>query len=166
MDIINGPGVVERPIQPTLGIRVTTPFRGMLAVRDQLLQELFGWLETHQLADVGDSFLRLHVIDMDGPMDLEVGVITASRLDGDDRMRPGEFPAGPYAAMTYRNHARRANQTLLDWVHSHDLELDRHDEPEGDAFACRYEVYRTDPRSNPRKTQWTVELNIRLAGAS
>jgi effector-binding domain-containing protein len=166
MEIIDGPAVVERPSQHTLGIRLTTPFRGMLGVRDQLLDELFGWLDGHQLADAGDSFLRLNVIDMDGPMDLEVGVITGSRYDGDDRVHPGEFPAGRYAALTYQNHARRANKTLLDWVSSEGLELDRHDEPEGDAFACRYEVYRTDPRSQPRKTQWVVELNLRLADGS
>ena len=33
----------------------------------------------------------------------------------------------------------------------------------GDAFACRYEAYITDPRTEPRKTKWEVELNMRVA---
>jgi hypothetical protein len=41
--------------------------------------------------------------------------------------------------------------------------LDCWDEPSGDAFACRYEAYITDPRTEPRKTKWEVELNMRVA---
>lgn len=41
--------------------------------------------------------------------------------------------------------------------------FDRHDEPEGDAFACHYEAYLTDPSDEPRKTKWDVELAFRIA---
>lgn len=40
--------------------------------------------------------------------------------------------------------------------------FDRSDDPNGDRFACRYEAYLTDPRTEPRKTKWEVELNIRV----
>jgi hypothetical protein len=71
--------------------------------------------------------------------------------------------AGRYATMAYRDHARRANQALQDWVQENDLVLDRRTTPEGDAFACRYEAYWTDPIVEPRKTKWTVELAMLLA---
>jgi hypothetical protein len=71
--------------------------------------------------------------------------------------------AGRYATMTYRNHAYRANQALQDWARDNDLVLDRRTLPEGDAFACRYEAFWTDPAVESRKTRWTVELAIRLA---
>ena len=94
MDLLEAPRVVERPEQHYLGIRVITPFRGMLAKRNELLDELFGWLRTAGVDDSGMFFLRLHVIDMAGPMDLEVGMMTPKPLPGDDRVRPATLPAG------------------------------------------------------------------------
>ena len=162
MDLLEPPRVVERPDADYLGIRVVTPFRGMLSVRNELIDELSAWLVQQGIDDVGMFFLRLHVIDMNGPMDLEVGVTTSGPLAGDDRVRPAVLPAGRYATLTYRNHSLRANRALLDWAGAEALSLDRRDTPEGDLFGCRYELFRTDPRKEPRKTKWQVELNIRL----
>jgi hypothetical protein len=163
MEIIDGPRIVAKPEVPCLGIRLVTPFRGMLAVRDTLLEELYGWLAGHAITETGNMFFRLHVIDMEGPMDLEVGVITDRPLDGDDRVRPSVLPAGNYASLTYVNHARRANKTLIDWCRANDVAFDRSDVPEGDRFGCRYEEYLTDPRTERMKTKWRIGLNIRVA---
>ena len=84
------------------------------------------------------------------------------RLAGDGRVRPAVLPAGSYVTLTYRNHALRANRALLEWAGENKAVLDRCDVAAGDAFACRYEAYLTDPRTEPRKTTWEVELNIRV----
>ncbi|MEU4395677.1 GyrI-like domain-containing protein [Kribbella sp. NPDC023855] len=162
MELLEPPRVVERPQQDYVGIRVVTPFRGMLSKRNELLDELSAWLVQQGEDDAGPFFLRLHVIDMSGPMDLEVGVITPTPLAGDARVQPATLPAGHYATLTYRNHSLRANGTLIDWSAAQNLTFDRHTIPEGDHFTCRYELFRTDPRTEPRKTKWEVELNIRL----
>ncbi|MGN6676227.1 MAG: hypothetical protein ACTHKL_00400, partial [Streptosporangiaceae bacterium] len=83
---------------------------------------------------------------------------------GDERVTQAVLPAGEYATLTYRDHARRANGALIDWAAANDVRLDSHVEPDGDRFACRYEAYLTDPFTEPRKTKWEVELNIRVAG--
>jgi len=83
-----------------------------------------------------------------------------------DRVRPGVLPAGDYATKNYRDHARRANRALIEWAAANGVAFDREDDPAGDRFACRYEAYMTDPRTEPRKTKWVVELNIRAAGSS
>jgi hypothetical protein len=70
-------------------------------------------------------------------------------IKGDDRVQPGTLPGGRYATLTYRDHARRANKLLIEWARDHDLTFDRHDTPEGDAFACRYEGYPTDRDVTP-----------------
>jgi effector-binding domain-containing protein len=163
VQIVKPPRVEQRPEKNYLGIRVVTPFRGMLRVRDELLAELYKWLESHDIQPSGPFFLRLNVIDMEGPMDLEVGVVTTTKLKGDDRVRPGVLPPGGYATLTYQDHARRANKALIDWARDNGVAFDRWDEPAGDAFACRYEAYITDPRLEPRKTKWVVELNMRVA---
>lgn len=119
-------------------------------------------LTSNAVRDTGHCFLRLHVIDMAGPMDIEVGVITEHPQPGDARIRTGELPAGHYATMAYRLHDRRANKFLLDWMATQGLTVDREDRPEGDAFAARYEAYPTDPRTEPRKTQRVTELNMKV----
>jgi hypothetical protein len=164
MEIVEPPRVEERPAISYVGIRVVTPFRGMLATRDRLLAEARAGIQEAGIETVGYGFLRLHVIDMNGPMDLEAGYFTAgSTRSAHTRLQPGSMPAGRYATMKYRDHARRANQTLQDWARDNDLVLNRHAVREGDQFACRYEAYWTDPIVEPRKTRWTVELSILLA---
>jgi hypothetical protein len=164
MEIIEPPRVEERPAIPYVGIRVVTPFRGMLSVRDQLLAEAREAIKEARIETVGYGFLRLHVIDMDGPMDLEAGYFTPgpARIEH-PRLRPGSMAAGSYATMRYRDHARRANQALQDWARDNGAVLDRRTVPAGDAFACRYEAFWTDPTVEPRKTRWTVELSMLLA---
>ena len=96
-------------------------------------------------------------------MDLEVAVLVDGPCEGDGRVRPDELPAGEYATFTFRDHARRAHGLLIDWARDEGLQFDRRDVAEGDAFACRYEAYLTDPKVEPRRTRWDVELAIKLA---
>jgi len=107
VEIVEPARVEERAEVPYIGIRVITPFRGMLGVRDRLLAEARSGIKEAGIETVGYGFLRLHVIDMDV--------------------------------------------------------LDRRTVPEGDAFACRYEAFWTDPAVESHKTRWTVELAILLA---
>src|SRR5258708_4450500 len=131
VEIIEEPRVVRRAAADYLGIRTVTPFRGMLRVRDDLMSELNDWLTAHQI-DAGPFFLRLHVIDMEGPMDLEVGAVTKGSIAGGARVRPGVLPAGGYATLTYRDHARRANRALTEWASANGVEFDRSDDQNGD----------------------------------
>jgi hypothetical protein len=163
MEIVEPPRVEERTEIPFVGIRVITPFRGMLAERDRLLAEAREVITETAIETVGFGFLRLHVIDMGGPMDLEVGYFTAEPVGiVHPRLRPGLMAAGTYATMTYRDHAIRANKALQEWTRDSGLELDRRTVSEGDEFSCRYEAYWTDPALEPRKTRWAVELSILL----
>jgi effector-binding domain-containing protein len=162
--MIAPPRVEQRPERLYVGIQVVTPFRGMLKVRDELLQEVRAWLESSDVEPIEHGFLRLHVIDMSGPMDIEVGYFTRRSCEGGGRIKPGSMPAGRYATLTYRDHSVRANRALIEWARDNGIEFDRHEEPEGDAFGCRYEANLTDPRQEPRKTRWDVELAFRIVG--
>jgi effector-binding domain-containing protein len=162
METIEGPAIIARAERHCAGIRVITPFRGMFAVRDELMRELYAWLDDHGV-DHGHAFFRLHVVDMAGSMDVEVGVVTEKPVTDDGRVAAGVLPAGHYATMVYVGHGHQANRALLDWVRANDLVLDCVEDPSGDQFGCRYEAYLTDPRSERMKTRWQVELAIRLA---
>jgi hypothetical protein len=162
VEVIAPPRVVQRPERVYLAIRVVTPFRGMLKMRDELLREVRAFMERSDAEPIEHGFLRLHVIDMNGPMDIEAGYFTRRPCSGEGRVQPGAMPRGRYATLTYRDHSLRANRALIDWARDNGIEFDRHEQPEGDAFACRYEANLTDPKEEPRKTRWDVELAFRI----
>lgn len=159
---IGTPGIDRRTAKQYVGLRIVTPFEGMFAQTDKLFRELRQWVNGHGLAEQGPYFLRYHVIDMKGLMDVEAGFVVKSRLTGDERVKGGVLPAGRYAHLTYSRYALRGNQALSIWVQEKKLEVDREITSKGEAFVCRYEAYLTDYRSEPRKTKWQVDLAFRL----
>lgn len=163
MTIIREPNVDQYAEQPYLGIRVQTPMKGMFTVVAQLRKELSGWVKQNQINPAGAPFLRYHVIDMAGEMDIEVGFPIIAPLLGDERVKAGLLPAGRYANLVYTGHGLTGNKTLLVWIKEQGLTLDRWEDPRGDAFRARYERYLTDPAVEPRKTKWEIELAMKLA---
>jgi hypothetical protein len=164
MELLASPTLETRPVTHTLGIRLVTPFRGMLATRDRLWAELRIALAARGITGIGPQFLRLHVIDMRGLMDIEAGVVVHEPLPGDGRVVAGHFPAGTYATLTHRDHSLRANKMLLDWTAQSAIPLDKHSTPQGDHFACRYELILSDVLSERKKTQWIVQINLLTGG--
>lgn len=161
LDIQDGPRIEHRPERPTLGIRLVTPFRGMLAVRDSLIDELAQWLDEHGVEPGGPFFLRLHAVDMAGDMDIEVGVLDTTAADSSaGRVREGSAPAGDYALLAYRGSSMQANKALLAWAPEQGRRFDA--DPKTGAWAGRFEILRTDPRIERRKTRWIVELAFLL----
>jgi effector-binding domain-containing protein len=161
--MIGEPRIVKRAEQPYLGIRFRAPFRGMFAQVSKQLPALERWLRQHEITPAGPRFLRYHVIDMAGEMDVEVGVPVAAPLRGEGRVKPGLLPAGRYASLIYVGLGLAANKALQEWAHAKNLQLDKWADPKGDAFGCRYEAYLTDPKVEPRKKHWEIELSMRLA---
>lgn len=164
--MIGEPKITYREQRLSMGIRTIAPFRGMFAVRDALLKELRLWVKEHDITEEGPYFLRYHVIDMNGPMDIEVGYVVPEHLAGDARVVPTVLPAGNYASLIYLRYGLRGNKALLGWAEANNIRWDRWDDPAGDAFRCRYEAYLTDYRVEPRKSKWQVELAIKLADDS
>jgi len=156
MEIIDGPRIDTRAERATVGIRRRVPFRGMLAERDRLLRELIDWLDTHRIDPDGPFFLRLRVVDIAAEMDIEVGVVSSAAPDGP--VTAGTMPAGRYAMFAYRLHSLQANRLLLSWAAEQDFAFDVVTTDAGDRWAGRFEIYLTDPRTEPRKTRWITEL--------
>ena len=160
--ITSQPQLERREEQPTLGIRVQTPMRGMGKVVGLLMRELDAWMERSGITALGPPLLRYYVIDMAGEMDIEAAYPTAAGLPGDERVRPGILPAGTYAALVYQGSGLTGNRALIEWARDNAVAWDRWDDPNGDAFRCRYERYLTDPMVEPRKTRWQVEVAIKV----
>jgi hypothetical protein len=57
----------------------------------------------------------------------------------------------------------RIADKLNEWVRAQGMDFDRWDTEQGDNFRGRYETFLTDPRVEPRKSKWKIEVAIKLA---
>lgn len=160
------PSVTERPAQPYVAIRAETTMQTMDTVLVPLFPQVFGWLAERGIPPVGPPFWKYNVIDMDGILEVEVGVPVGEPADGDDRVLAGVLPAGQYATLRYTGHPDGiidAVVVLRDWVGQENLTWDMTDTPAGERWGARLEIYETDPAEEPDMTKWTTLLAFRLA---
>ena len=162
VNVIGEVKIYQREETPTMGIRITTPFQGMFAQVDKLRKELAKWFMAQEIEPQGPSFLRYHIIDMAGDMEIEYGFCVAQPLMGDERVKVNVLPAGRYVGLIYSGSGLQGNKALIQYIHDNDLPVDRWGDPKGDGFRCRYEMYLTDPKIEPRKTKWDIEVAIKL----
>jgi hypothetical protein len=73
------------------------------------------------------------------------------------------LPAGRYASLIYTGSGYAGNKALVDWAKANGIAWDRWNDAKGDAFCSRYESYLTDPKVEPHKTKWKIEVAIKLA---
>ena len=133
----------ERAAQPYLGLRRQVGMQALPEAIPQGIDAVFGYLAEQGLAPAGPPFMRMHVVNMEGEMDMEVGVPVEAPAPGNDRIRPGVLPSGRYASLIYRDvkQGYPANAALLDWGAKQGLVFDQWAVPTGDAFAGRYERF-------------------------
>jgi hypothetical protein len=77
--------------------------------------------------------------------------------------RADALPAGRYASLIYSGGGISANRALIEWVRAKGMDFDRWDTKQGDNFRGRYECYLTDPKVEPCKSKWKIEVAIKPA---
>lgn len=160
--MIGDPKLDNRKEKRYLGIRFQVPFKGMSSHISKRFKEIQHWAGEHGVRIAGAPFLRYYVIDMAGEMDLEVGIPVSAAHSGDELVRPGVLPAGRYASLVYTGSGYAGNKALIEWAEAQGIRWDRWDDPKGDAFRSRYESYLTDPKVEPRRKNWQVEVAIKV----
>lgn len=163
---LTGQKIDERPDVPYMGIRTQVPMEEMGAgLVPQLLGEVMGYVQQQGGGPNGPPFMRFHVINMPGKMDIELGWPVAKALPGNGRVTAGALPAGRYASLIYTGvmNGIPANKALLDWGAEQGLVWDTYASDQGDGFGARVEFYLTDPAAEPDMAKWDTEVAIRLA---
>ena len=163
MPTIGKPKIDKRPKQVYMGIRTIAPFKGMSKAIGNLSDEMNAWVAEDKVRTAGPPFLRYHVIDMRGFMDIEFGFPVRRALPDDGQVKAGMLPAGRYASLVYSGGGISGNRALIEWVRAQSMDFDRWDTEQGDNFRGRYETYLTDPTVEPRKSKWQIEVAIKLA---
>lgn len=163
MPTIGKPKIDKRPKQIYMGIRTIAPFKGMFRVVSTIADELKAWVDENKIKTAGPPFLRYHVIDMRGFMDISYCVPVRKALPDDGNVKADVLPAGRYASLIYSGGGISGNRALIEWVRGQGMDFDRWDTEQGDNFRSRYETYLTDPKVEPRKSKWQIEVAIKLA---
>ena len=163
MTTIGKPKIDTRPKQTYMGIRTIAPFKGMSKVIDSISKELNAWVDQHKIETAGPPFLRYHVIDMRGFMEISYCVPVHKVLPDDGTVKADALPAGRYASLIYSGGGISGNRALIEWVRAQGMDFDRWDTDQGDNFRSRYETYLTNPKVEPRKSRWKIEVAIKLA---
>lgn len=163
MTTIGKPKIDQRPKITYMGIRTIAPFKGMSKVVSGISKELTIWIDENKVKTSGPPFLRFHVIDMRGFMDISFCFPVRKALPNDGDVKADSIPAGRYASLIYSGGGISGNRALIEWVRSQGLNFDRWDTEQGDNFRGRYETYLTDPKIEPRKSKWKIEVAIKLA---
>ncbi|HTX84229.1 MAG TPA: GyrI-like domain-containing protein [Streptosporangiaceae bacterium] len=158
------PQITERPEQPYVAIRADVTMEQLPGLADRL-GEVFGWLAERAIAPAGPPFFRYRVIDMERQLKVEAGVPVPTAVEGDNRVTAGVLPAGRYATATHvgtYDGLMGAVDNLLQWADAQNLQWDKSDAEEGERWACRLEIYLTDPAEQPDSARWETQLAFRL----
>ena len=156
--------VVDRPEQPYAGIRAAVTMEQIAGIADRM-PEVFRYLAAKGIASAGPPFFRYVVIDMDNTMHIEVGVPVAEPVSDEGDVFGGMLPAGRYAQVTHQGHPDElidVTAGLLGWAAEQGLTWDMTEEPDGEHWACRLEVYHDDPAEQPDMTKWRTDLVFKL----
>jgi effector-binding domain-containing protein len=127
---------------------------------------VFGWLAGHGIAPAGPPIWKYNVIDMDGDLEVEVGVPVDDATAGDGRVRGHLLPAGRYATVRHMGHPdtlEQATGELLQWAEREGLTWDVVDVAGQQRWTARCEEYLTDPDEQPDLNQWVTNLIFKLA---
>ena len=160
---VSQPAIYQRPDEHYMGIRTQTPFKGMFTLIDKhLFKELRTWMKQQGIEPAGQPFFRYYVINMEGEMDVEVGIPVAAALSGNGQIQPGVMPAGRYASLIYVGTGYTGSGALTRWAIENGHAFDQWNVPNGTAYRARYERYLTDPKVQPLKSKWECEVAIKL----
>lgn len=160
------PKIIERPEQPYVAIRATTTMNGIESTAPRLFSEIWGWVSLKGVPTGCGAILKYNVIDMERGLELEFCAPTIERIPAANNVISGVLPAGRYATLLYRgpyNGLYEANAALIGWGRENGIRWDSEQTPGGERFACRMEIYLTDPQSEPDPAKWVTEVAIKLA---
>ncbi|GAA1616362.1 MULTISPECIES: GyrI-like domain-containing protein [Kribbella] len=154
------PEIVELGERPYVALRGTVPMDGIAAFADRL-REVIDWLAAREIAPNDAPFFKYDVVDMEHGLTMEIGFPVDDVHAGEGEIVTGVLPAGRYATATYHGHPdglRDATGDLLAWGEQQGVTWD----VDGDTWAARLEVYRSDPREVPDMNDWVTDLQFKL----
>lgn len=160
------PVIETRFDQPYMGTRAVMAMSDFDRMVPAMTAKVSQWLDAIGLCPSGKPFLRYHVIDMPGRMDVELGIPLDGAPSAEGEVQKDVLPAGRYAVLSSKGvkNGVNANKKLIEWIASEGEQVWSHDAGKGEVFEARYETLRSDPTAQPDKDKWETEVAIKLRG--
>ncbi len=160
------PELIDRPERPYAFLPFTVTMANMSKAADEGFAKLDAALEKRGIEPLSAPFFNYRRIDMERTLDIEIGFPVASiGSDGED-LRFGTLPAGRFACLGWTGPYDKlidVTSMLIGWARLVGVQWDMHPSPEGDWFACRLEIFETDPKAEPDPNKWVTRLEFKTA---
>lgn len=163
---LSEPTTINRAARQYVAITSCVPMTRIGSDLPPLIGEVFGWLAARDIPPSGAPFFKYNVIDMEGELEIEVGVSVASEVTGDERVRGGVLPAGRYATLHHIGHPSTlvdATEALLTWARQSGLSWDTSDTDGSERWTARLEEYPVGPDDTPDMDKYEADLAFKLA---
>jgi len=159
------PEITERKAQHYIYVPFTVTMQQMQRPADEGFPQIFDYVARHGLTPMGDAFYNYRRIDMENTLDVEAGIAVQAPGPDEGAVRNGTLPGGRFVELTWRGHPDKlmdVTATLIGWVNLNQEEFDMQEKADGDHFACRLELYESDPEAVPNLDDWVTSLAFKL----
>lgn len=160
------PENVTRDAQPYAYVTFTVRMDEMQKPATEGFPTVFATLAAQGIAPVGAAFYNYRRINMAETLDVEAGVAVERPGSETGQVKFGTLPAGRFVTLKWHGHPDKLEPVtgmLIGWLRLTEQALDMEEKPDGDHFACRLEIYETDPVEEPDMDKWVTELAFKLA---
>ena len=159
------PTTEKRNAQPYIYVPFTVTMQQMQKPAGEGFPLIFAHLEKHGLKPVGPAFYNYRRINMEDTLDVEAGIAVESLGPEEGRVKNGTLPAGSFIGLSWTGHPDKLitfTGMLIGWANLTQQKFDMEEKPDGDHFACRLEVYESDPAEVPDMEDWVTTLAFKL----
>ncbi|UYO00430.1 MAG: GyrI-like domain-containing protein [Devosia sp.] len=159
------PEIATRAAQAYVYVPFTVRMNQMQQPAGEGFPQIFAHIAKHGLTPVGPAFYNYRRIDMSDTLDVEAGIAVAAAGPEEGNVRNGTLPEGRFVSLTWTGHPDKlmtVTGMLIGWLKESDTALDVAEKADGDHFACRLELYESDPAEVPDMNEWVTTLAFKL----
>lgn len=161
------PQIITRPAQTYAYVRFTVRMDEMQKPAEVGFPIVFKTLAEQGIQPIGAAFYNYRRINMAETLDVEAGVAVERPGAATEQVQFGTLPGGQFVTLLWHGHPDKLEAVtalLIGWVRLTERPLDVEERADGDHFACRLELYETDPAEQPDMEQWVTQLAFKLKG--
>jgi effector-binding domain-containing protein len=159
------PENITREAQAYAYVKFTVRMSEMQKPANEGFPVLFSTLAEQGIEPVGDAFYNYRRINMAETLNVEAGVAVSRAGTDTDRVKFGTLPGGRFISLRWHGHPDKLEKVtgvLIGWLRLTGQDMDMETRGDSDHFACRLEIYESDPVEEPDMTKWVTELAFKL----
>lgn len=159
------PKPLQRAAQSYIYVPFTVRMTEMQRPANEGFPLLFDYLARLGVAQVGPAFYNYRRIDMADTLDVEAGVAVSQAVPEEGRIKTGTLPGGTFLGLAWHGHPDQlmsVTSVMIGFARQTDQQFDMHTDARGDHFACRLELYESDPEEEPDMDKWVTRLEFKL----